>query len=90
MGAERLRAAGISGALFAAAAAFHAGERNAEVLIAIAQEKLNDVDRVQYLELVDCRTLGAATSPLQHSAALCVAAYVGSTRLIDNVILSLP
>ncbi|RXG90685.1 hypothetical protein EAS62_26920 [Bradyrhizobium zhanjiangense] len=51
---------------------------------------LETFDRLQYLELVDGDTLNAADSPLRRPAALCAAAYVGSTRLIDNVILALP
>ncbi|MBY9039531.1 pantoate--beta-alanine ligase, partial [Pseudomonas fluorescens] len=58
--------------------------------IAIAKGHLEAVDRLQYLELVDGDTLKTAESPLRCSAALCAAAYVGSTRLIDNVILDLP
>ncbi|MCK1525011.1 pantoate--beta-alanine ligase [Bradyrhizobium sp. 17] len=86
----RRRAVTISRGLLAAADKFRSGERDVEKLIAIAKEQLNRVDRVQYLELVDAHTLKAAESPLQRPAALCAAAYVGSTRLIDNVILSLP
>lgn len=87
---ERRRAGAISRGLFAAADKFRSGERDVEKLLAIAKGHLNEVDRLQYLELVDHDTLRAAESPLSHPAALCAAAYVGSTRLIDNVILALP
>ncbi|MET4349231.1 pantoate--beta-alanine ligase [Bradyrhizobium sp. RT9a] len=87
---ERRRARAISRGLFAAADKFRSGERDVEQLIAIAKERLNMVDRLQYLELVDADTLKPAESPLWRTAALCAAAYVGSTRLIDNMILSLP
>lgn len=87
---ERGRAIAISRGLFAAANAFRSGERDVDTLIAITMKELETVDQLQYLELVDADTLKPAESPLQHSAALCVAAYVGSTRLIDNVIMSLP
>lgn len=63
------------------------GERNVDKLIAIAKRHLDTVDQLQYLELVDGDTLKPAVSPLRRPAALCVAAYVGSMRLIDNVIL---
>ncbi|MET4260888.1 pantoate--beta-alanine ligase [Bradyrhizobium sp. S3.12.5] len=89
-GEERRRALAISRGLFAAADEFRSGERNVEKLIEIAKEQLNNVDRLQYLELVDCHTLERAASPLRLTSALCGAAYVGSTRLIDNVILSFP
>ncbi|WP_091890216.1 pantoate--beta-alanine ligase [Bradyrhizobium sp. Rc2d] len=84
---DRGRALAISRALFAAAEEFGLGERNVDRLIAIAKGHLETVDRLQYLELVDGDTLKPAVSPLDRPAALCVAAYVGSTRLIDNVIL---
>ncbi|MGY8678568.1 pantoate--beta-alanine ligase [Bradyrhizobium sp. UFLA05-153] len=84
---ERRRALAISRGLFAAEAEFHAGERECEKLIMIARRHLDGVDRLQYLELVDADTLEPASSPLTNPAALCAAAYVGSTRLIDNVIL---
>ncbi|SFJ82326.1 pantothenate synthetase [Bradyrhizobium sp. Gha] len=84
---DRRRALVISRGLFAAAEEFRLGERNVDELIAIARRHLETVDRLQYLELVDGETLKPAVSPLHRPAALCVAAYVGSTRLIDNVIL---
>ncbi|MFK4583796.1 pantoate--beta-alanine ligase [Bradyrhizobium ottawaense] len=84
---DRGRALAISRGLFAAAEEFRLGERNVDRLIAIAKRHLETVDRLQYLELVDGDTLKPAVSPLHRPAALCVAAYVGSTRLIDNVIL---
>ncbi len=84
---DRGRALAISRALFAAAEEFGLGERNVDRLIATAKGHLETVDRLQYLELVDGDTLKPAVSPLDRPAALCVAAYVGSTRLIDNVIL---
>ncbi|MCK1325251.1 MULTISPECIES: pantoate--beta-alanine ligase [unclassified Bradyrhizobium] len=87
---ERRRAVAISRGLFAAADEFRSGVREVDKLIAIAERHLETVDRLQYLELVDGDTLKRAASPLRLPAALCAAAYVGSTRLIDNVLLALP
>jgi len=87
---ERQRALAINRALTAALDEFRSGERNVEKLIAIAKEHLEAIDRLQYLELVDGDTLNTADSPLRRPAALCAAAYVGSTRLIDNVMLTWP
>ncbi|MGY3464924.1 pantoate--beta-alanine ligase [Bradyrhizobium sp. LM6.11] len=87
---ERRRAVAISRGLFAAADEFRSGARDVDKLIAIAKRHLETVDRLQYLELVDGDTLKRAASPLRLPAALCAAAYVGSTRLIDNVLLALP
>lgn len=84
---ERQRALAISRGLFAAADAFGSGEHDVSKLIAIAKRHLDAIDRLQYLELVDRDTLKPAESPLLRPAALCAAGYVGSTRLIDNVIL---
>jgi pantoate--beta-alanine ligase len=86
--AERRRAVAISRGLFSAAEAFRTGERDVERLVAMAKGHLKTVDRLQYLELVDRDTLKLAASPLRRPAALCAAAYIGSTRLIDNVILT--
>ncbi|MGY3237979.1 pantoate--beta-alanine ligase [Bradyrhizobium sp. USDA 4472] len=88
--AERQQALAISRGLSAALDEFRSGEREVEKLIAVAKRHLKAVDRLQYLELVDGDTLKTADSPLRRPAALCAAAYVGSTRLIDNVILTLP
>ncbi|MBR0899003.1 pantoate--beta-alanine ligase [Bradyrhizobium tropiciagri] len=87
---ERRRALAISAGLFAAEAEFRSGERNVEKLVAIAKRQLETVDRLQYLELVDSDTLKSAESPLIRPAALCAAAYIGATRLIDNVTFALP
>ncbi len=87
---ERRRALAISRGLSAAVDVFRSGERDVGKLIATAKRHLGTVDRLQYLELVDCDTLKRAESPLRRPAALCAAAYVGSTRLIDNVTLALP
>lgn len=85
---ERQRALAISRGLFVAEAEFRAGERSLEKLSAIASRHFEKVDRLQYAEFVDAGTLKPATSPLSRSAALCVVAYVGSTRFIDNVVLN--
>lgn len=85
---DRKRALCISKGLFAAEAAFQAGERDAETLRTLTQAHLNDLDEIQYLELVDAANLESLFGPIRRMAALCVAAVVGGTRLIDNVILS--
>jgi len=84
---ERGRALVISRGLFAAESEFRSGERDAGKLVAIAKRHLESVDQIQYLDLVDEETLMPAESPLRRRAALCAAAYIGSTRLIDNVLL---
>jgi pantoate--beta-alanine ligase len=83
----RQRALCLSQGLLAAQEAFEAGERQPAQLLKLAAAPLAGVDSVQYLELVDAQTLEPLQGPVDRSAALCVAAYVGSTRLIDNVLL---
>ncbi len=85
---ERTRALALSLGLLAAKAAFDAGERSTARLLELAQAPLQQVDDLQYLELVDAQTLEAHDGTVDRTVALCVAAYVGTTRLIDNVVLS--
>jgi pantoate--beta-alanine ligase len=86
---ERKRAHCISQGLFAAISAVRQGERDSRRLVSLTRRAMTDVDQVQYVELVDARTLKRLTGPVDRSAVLCAAAYVGVTRLIDNVILDL-
>ncbi len=85
---ERKRARCISLGLFAAEAAFMAGERDTASLLTRTNECLWGVDELQYCELVDAQNLDPLVGQVDRAAAICVAAYVGSTRLIDNIILS--
>jgi pantoate--beta-alanine ligase len=84
----RRRALCISQGLLAAKAAFEAGERSAQRLVELVRVPLAGVDSVQYVELVDTQNLEPIAGQVDRAAALCVAAYVGSTRLIDNVTLT--
>lgn len=86
---DRSRALGLSRGLGRAAEAFRAGERDAARLRDLARAEIGSGPgvRVQYVELVHPDTL----EPLAEAAAgsvLAVAAFVGETRLIDNVILT--
>ena len=85
---ERERALCLSQGLFAAQEAFRNGERLPDRLLATARGPMATADRIQYLDLVDAQSLESLQGPVDRTAALCVAAYVGSTRLIDNVILA--
>ena len=80
---ERARALSLSRALFAARDAAAAGERDAAAIVARARAAL-DVDRIDYVELVD----GDSLQPLITVAApavMAMAVFIGRTRLIDNV-----
>jgi pantoate--beta-alanine ligase len=81
--AERARATSLSRALFAARDRAAAGEGTAGLLLERARAAL-DVDRLDYLELCDVETL-APLARIDRPAVLAVAAFIGRTRLIDNV-----
>ncbi len=85
--ADRSRALSLSRGLRAAEERFRAGERRGPTLVAAAREPL-DVDRVDvdYVALVDPATFDAIDQAADGDL-LIVAARVGVTRLIDNVIL---
>lgn len=85
---ERRRAAGLSRGLRAAQAAFAAGERNTDALrqTACAVIDAQDGITVQYLEVVDPSTL-ESVARAEAGSVVAVAAQVGATRLIDNIIL---
>ena len=82
---ERQRATALSRALFAARAACAAGQREAAALVAGVVAALKDeVTRIDYVELRDAESLQSLVT-VDRPAVLAVAAFVGRTRLIDNV-----
>jgi len=84
---ERARAVALYRGLSAAAALAGEGERSGEALLAAARETMAELSvEPEYLELVDPRTLEPVAS-LSGPALLAVAARIGETRLIDNVVL---
>jgi pantoate--beta-alanine ligase len=86
--AERERARALSRGLSAARARAEAGERDGRALVEAVRAALaGQADRVDYVELRDAATL-APLERLDRPAVLAVAAYVGKTRLLDNVRLS--
>ncbi len=87
----RERALALSGALRAVQAAHQSGERSATRLEELARAHLAEhgVDEVDYVAVADPETL----EPLTHAevgSIVALAARVGRTRLIDNVILGTP
>ena len=85
---QRSQALVLSRALRAAEERVAAGERAAPALLACARRVLAEAPevRLDYLALVDPDTLEDVTE-LRRPAMLAVAAFVGGTRLIDNVLL---
>jgi pantoate--beta-alanine ligase len=85
---ERARALAVPRALAAAAAAVTDGERSTDALMAVARKTMSAFDiEPEYIALVQPDTLDPVAR-LEQPALLAIAARVGETRLIDNVILS--
>jgi pantoate--beta-alanine ligase len=82
---ERRRALSLSGALREARDRAAAGERDAAALRAGAEARLAAAGaRVDYVEIVDPVRLRPVTR-LEPGSVMLVAAYLGATRLIDNL-----
>ena len=86
--ADRQRALSISRGLAKAQAAYAAGERNAAALKAIVRAEIEaaPADKIDYIDLMSRATLRPVDTADQ-PALLAVAAYFGTTRLIDNLFL---
>jgi pantoate--beta-alanine ligase len=85
---ERKAATVLSRSLQAAAAAFAAGERDADKLRGIVSEVVGQerLARLQYVSCADPRTLEELTT-VKDQALVSMAVFVGKTRLIDNYVL---
>ncbi|HZS38869.1 MAG TPA: pantoate--beta-alanine ligase, partial [Polyangia bacterium] len=83
---ERNRALALHRALGAAKEAFEFGEREAARLIDCARVTLHLTPgvRLDYLELRDVETLETVEGRVARPSVMAVAAFVGTTRLIDN------
>ncbi len=90
-GDERKQALCLSQGLAASRAAFDAGERNAEALLATAREVMDGapLGTIDYLELRDARSL-EEVSQVTAPAVMATAVFFGKTRLIDNTQLTPP
>jgi pantoate--beta-alanine ligase len=85
---ERRRALVLSRSLQRAQQEFEVGERVAAHLAAAARGSLMQEPQVvlDYLEIVDPETLDPVER-ISHPTLVAVAAYLGTTRLIDNIVL---
>jgi len=86
---QRQAALSLSWGLAAAEGAFKSGERDAAKLVAAARAKLEAAPgvRIDYLELRDADEL-SEVARVEKPAVMAVAAFVGTTRLIDNRVLA--
>ncbi len=85
---EKEQASLINRSLQQAKTIFVKGESNSKNLIGLVKEKLNPAEKVkiQYIEMVDPVSL-QLINEVKQTGLLAIAAYVGSTRLIDNIML---
>ena len=88
---EKTQAAILYRSLQQAAIAFRKGVTDAKNLLEIVQAQLDAVPevKIQYVELVNPLTL-QPLDQVKHTSLLAIAAYVGNTRLIDNIVLRQP
>ncbi len=86
--AEKQQAAALYRSLRKAASKFRSGERQAKTLISVVQQELALASSisVEYIELVEPTTL-IPLETVEEEGMLAIAARLGSTRLIDNMIL---
>lgn len=81
---ERARALGLSRGLRAARDAYAKGERTAEALSRLVRASLEEAKaRIDYVEVVDLATLKPVAT-VNDDTAIIIAAFMGTTRLIDN------
>lgn len=87
---DRAAAPLIYQSLRAVEAAYQAGETDAEKLAELGLSVLARSERIvpQYWELRDPESLGAIARVGQSGALLAIAAFLGKTRLIDNLLLT--
>ncbi len=84
---ERVRALAISRGLRAACDAFDRGERDGGALERIARAPVEaSFDSIDYVSIADADSL-APVGSVEGRAVIAVAARIGKTRLIDNVVL---
>jgi pantoate--beta-alanine ligase len=83
---ERAQAVGLSVALRGAAQAFEGGERDSGAILRVVHGSLADYPllELQYAEVVDPSDL-SAVEVAEVGTVVALAAYCGTTRLIDNV-----
>lgn len=87
---ERLRALAISRALVSARGAFEGGEREAGRLVDAMRNTLHMTPgvRIDYVEVRDAESLAPIEGRITRPVVMAIAAFVGTTRLIDNQVLA--
>ncbi|WP_437886943.1 pantoate--beta-alanine ligase [Phytobacter sp. V91] len=86
---QRKIAPGLSKVMNAMAAKLRAGDRNADEIVTIAEQELNDGGfRADDIQIRDADTL-LALSDDSKRAVILMAAWLGQARLIDNIVVEL-
>jgi len=87
---ERQAAAVLNRALLQARSAFEQGERQAQKLVEIVSETIEKESsvRIDYVSINDAQSLEEIVAVDSRPALISLAAFVGKTRLIDNIVLS--
>jgi pantoate--beta-alanine ligase len=87
---ERQAAAVLNRALLQARSAFEQGERQAQKLVEIVSETIEKEAsvRIDYVSINDAQSLEEIVAVDSRPALISLAAFVGKTRLIDNIVLS--
>ncbi|MDP8256984.1 MAG: pantoate--beta-alanine ligase [Candidatus Alcyoniella australis] len=87
---ERTAALCIKRGLESAKQAFNQNEREVKKLIDLAKASIEaqPLARIDYVEIVDAENLQPLQGRVEQDACLAAAAYLGKTRLLDNVELS--
>lgn len=83
---QRQQALMVRRALLAIQAGYAAGERNTDALVGLGLAELKDASKIDYVDVREVATLTRPSTVSAPSRAF-VAAYVGKTRLIDNLAL---
>ncbi len=89
--AERRQAVALSEGLSLAAGRIRAGERRADTVLETVRRRISEEPeaRIDYVTAVNAKTL-APQWRLHGRIALLVAAWIGRTRLIDNLLVDVP
>jgi pantoate--beta-alanine ligase len=66
------------------------GERNADTILSQMRQVLEPVARIDYLTISDSQTLQLLNNLDSGKILVALAAFIGKTRLIDNILLDIP
>ncbi len=87
---EKVDATVLYQSLCMAASMIESGERDASAIISVMRQLIDAVQfsRIDYIEIVDAETL-EPVSTIQSDVLIASAVYIGSARLIDNIVVKI-